>query len=146
MSILSSLALGSSGVFYLGTAYFNIFNQKGLLKFLHIEDQYGDLGKNSLAVISMRCYGVACFILAFILLHMIPHKDKHQAAIRTALMTTGCFAALFAHRVYLDPSVSTTGAAASMQLLLYNAGLFVLSFVALKSLPPAVKDDKSKAS
>jgi hypothetical protein len=142
--MLSSLALGSSGIFYLATAYFNIFDQKGLLKLLHIEDS---LSSNSLAVISMRCYGMACFILAFILLHMIPHKDKHQAAIRTALMTTGCFAALFAHRVYLDPSVSATGAAASTQLMLFNSSLFVLSFVALKSLPPAVKDDnKAKAS
>ncbi len=146
MSVLSSLALALSGLFYLVTAYFNLFNQGGLLKFLSIES---DLGKNSLAVISMRCYGMASFVLSFIFLHMIPHTEKHQAAIRTALMTTGCFASLFAHRVYFDPSVTTAGAAASTQLMLYNAGLFVLSFAALKSLPPSpvtVKDDKTKAS
>jgi hypothetical protein len=138
---LSHIALITSSIFYLILAYLNLFGQETLVNILglpadvsdQLKHQKGALG--GLAVMSMRCLGVAFFILAFIIGHMIKLVDKHGPALRTTTMTTALFTAVYAHRAYLDSTVSAAGAAACKQFAAANGILLVISVAAFSSLP-----------
>jgi len=141
MSSLSTFALAATSVFYLAISYYNVFDQAGLLAHLGLEKGYEI---TQLAVMSMRCFGVASFILAFIIGHMIKMKDKHKSAIRTSLMTTACFAALYLHRLYGEAAPAAAGIAACTKMLYCNGGLAVLNFVAMVTLPKEEVQPKKK--
>jgi len=140
MSSLSSIALAGTSLFYLAVAYFNVCDQQRLLQFLDLSKGYEI---TPLAVMSMRCFGVAAFILAFIMGHMIKHKDKHKAALRTSLMTSICFAGVYAHRLHIDEATpSAAGVAACTKMLHYNVGLILVNLVAFVTLPKEVEQPK----
>jgi hypothetical protein len=138
--MLSSLALVASSAFYLVISYYNLFDHEGLLRIYNLNPQVYTL--NPLSITALRSFGVAAFILSFIMAHMIKHVEKHSAAVRTALMTTICFALLHGHRLYLDVSTPEAGKAASYQLFCANLGLSAINLVALMRLP-AEKPKKS---
>ena len=45
-------------------------------------------------------------MFAFLFGHMIPKADRHSAGLRTVAMVSGIYAALAAHRGFLDPDAS----------------------------------------
>jgi len=130
MSILSSAALGSTALFYAVLAYYNIFAQARLLELLSIEQN-----TNGILVMSLRCLGVAYFILSFIIGHMIKLVDKHGPALRTSTITTALFAGVYTHRAFFYSSVTAEGAEACKLFILANGTLLVVSVVALATLP-----------
>jgi hypothetical protein len=132
MSALSKLALLSTASFYLVVAYFNVFAQGPFLDLLGLDSE---MNTNGVSVMSMRCLGVAFFILSFIIGHMVKLEDKHGPALRTSTMTTALFAAVYFHRAFLDTSVSAQGAAACRMFTWANSALLVVSVLALTTLP-----------
>ena len=126
--------------FYLLLAYYNIFAQDALLSTMGLTATYPLDQINpllGLVTISLRCLGVAFFILAFIIGHMIAIPDKHPAALRTCHMTTFLFAVLYGHRAFYDSNTSQAGREASIQHMAINSVLLALSYAASKTLPPA---------
>ena len=71
-----------------------------------------------------------CFVIAFILGHMIPIPDKHKVGLRTAVMTAACLFAVSFHNYYFDHAAANAQAKAAGIKNLYLVG-FTLVFSAI---------------
>ena len=138
--MFAKVALGVTGLVYAAMAYMYIFNVNGLFAAFGFE--LGSLSGSALGgvVVALTRYvGASCFLIAFILLHMIPNKAS--AGLRTAIMTCALYGGVAAYRAFLEDGVSAAAIEATKKNVYLQGGLLIMNVAALMSLP---KEDKSK--
>ena len=139
--MLAKVSLGLTGLVYLAMSYYYMFDMGGL--FSAFGYTLPPLSGNVLegVVIALSRYlAVSCFLIAFILLHMIP--TKASAGLRTAVMTTALFAGCSGYRAYFEEGLSAAALEATKKNMYMQGGLLAMNFAALMSLP---KEEKIKS-
>ena len=140
--MFAKISLGLTGLIYLALSYFYMFDMEGLCAAFGYT--LPPLEGNSLegVVIALSRYTAAsCFLIAFILLHMIPNKAS--AGLRTAVMTTALFCAVASYRLLFEIGLSTAAVEATKKNVYLQGGLLTMNLAALMSLP---KEDKTKSA
>lgn len=137
--MLPKIALGVTGVFYLILSYYYLLDFAGLCAWFNYQLS-PTVEVNGIITVLSRYMGIACFIFAFIFLHMIPREEKHQAALRTSTMVTACYAAAAGYRAFVEDGVSSMAVEATRKNFYIQGAFCALSVAAMLNAP----DPKAK--
>ena len=133
--MITKLALGVSGLVYLFFAYEYIFNLAHLFNLFGFTLPSLEGTTGGIITVMSRYLGIACFIFAFIFLHMIPHPEKASAALRTSTMVTGMYAGAAGYRAFVESGVSVAAIEATKKNFYIQAALLLLNVYALSTVP-----------
>ena len=140
--MFAKLSLGITGFIYLAMSYYYMFDMEGLFTAFGytLPPMRGNVLEGVVIALS-RYVAVSCFLIAFILLHMIP--TKASAGLRTAVMTTALFGGVASYRAFFEEGLPAAAVEATKKNAYLQGVLLAMNFVALMSLP---KEGKTKSS
>ena len=137
--MLGQLALGVTGAFYMFLAYEYIFNLAHLFSVFGYPLPTLSGATGGIITVLSRYLGLSCFIFAFILLHMIPQKDKVKSGLRTSSMVCACFGGAAIYRAFIEEGVPALAVEATKKNVYVQCGLLALNVIAMTTTPKAKK-------